>query len=856
MPLSKQIPAAKAFFLYVILISLAKHAVAAPVADVGTAVSSAPDPRPNEDYISDLIIEPDETNKELKKRGVRTVPIGSINTTATLSPENAPNISEETADKALKKRQVTRLRSVSAPSRLSGLANPIVEETVQEIPSSTTDWDYSYVWPSSGPVQQFGAWPSSPAVIGNVLEPKAIIPNQGFQVLDGLGNPIVNDALQPEAVVPGWVNGAEQYYDPNLFDEPVQILDGLGNPIQNDALQPEAVVPGFQNGPEQYFDPNLFNEPEPVQILNGLSNPIVDDALQPVAVVPGFQNGPEQYFDPGLFDSQPLQVLDGLGNPIVNDALQPEAVVPNWVNGPEQYFDPALFEPDQPVQILDGLGNPIRDNALQPEAVVPVAPGLVEPVQPIRILDGLGNPIRDNALQPEVVVPAPIYQNGPEQYFDPGLFDQPNQPIRVSDGIGNLIQNDALQLQQSDLINTGPAIADLVESDPIELADVFQQINDFQMPDPVVRLNTGGRIQDVVPISADTRPFAPNALDVAPLDRLLSNDIPVTNIAPVLPQSLDPTFNIPRDYGDTVVRLSDGILDSIDPIPDPIVRLNYGFNNAAIMPNTLVRLNDGIPDSIDPFPDPIVRLNGGIADNVSPYLLPDLPGVNQNFDGTLANPTQVNNFAADLNDNLLGANPLLNGGAFTFSCVPVYVDPSGVQRPFTDILAQALRSLNVNVANYDGITDIPDVLETVQENADGLDTVYTDSNKDAELDPFLREVVDSRDDIVTAKKVDANTVYFNTDDSNDAEGIVTNFDNGWQMTATDTGGANTFDTVTLERGDTKFDISNPSGFDSASLVAANTPGEILNGALRGDATVAVDNTGPLKGGEDVTVINP
>ncbi|KAF3907770.1 hypothetical protein AA313_de0210292 [Arthrobotrys entomopaga] len=1075
MPLSKPKLTMKALLLLVTIISTGHNAIAAPVADVSTAVSSAPEPRPNEEYNPqnfDTIIRSNETRNQLKQRDFKDLSIIVAIPTATPASENSTNTvtTKGTDDKTLDKRAFTRLRSNSAPGRLNTAPGAVVEETVQIIPSQTTDQDYSYVWPSAGPVQSaVGAWSSSPAII-----PKAIIPNQGFQVLDGLGNPIKNDALQPESLVPSLVNGAEQNFDPTLFDEPVQVLDGLGNPIRNNALQPvsnvpglengaeqyfdpglfeepvqvldglgnpikdnalqpEAVVPGWQNGAEQYFDPNLFNQPEPVHVLDGLGNPIVNDALQPEVVVPGIQNGPEQYFDPSLFNEpEPVQVLDGLGNPIVNNALQPEAVVPNWINGPEQHFDPGLFEPDQPafqvldglgnplvndalqpealvpgwqdgpeqhfdpslfepepVQILDGLGNPIRDNALQPESAVPLsqsgleqyfdpalfdeqpiqildglgnpiqnnalqpealipvqdsaaqylAPGLVQPAQPFQILDGLGNPIRNNALQPEALIPAPIYRNGPERYFDPGLFDQPSQSIDTLDNLGNPIENDvpnalnspadvkilenigqsvpgqvisnidnlalpaivndpdlwrgvlnnprirkflqdntptslgplldddvrrelnqqpastwrdiipevsdssvnAVQpvldildnltpAQQSDLITNGPGIADLANTNPAEVANVFQQVNDIQMPDPVVRLNTDGRvftpngfeqnlvgpnggvIQDVVPINAATRPFGPDVLDVTPMNGVLPNDVPVTNMAPFLPQAFNPTPNSPNGF---------------------------------IIPDT------------------------GIADNVAPYLLPDLPGVNQNFDGTLS-PFQPDNIAADLN-NLLSGNPLLNGGAFTFNCVPVYVDANGMQRPFTDMLAQALRSLNVNIANYDGTTSAvdatdtaPNVIETVKETVketvpgttDGGDTLYSATNKDAVLDPFLREVVDNTENVVTAKKVDSNTVLVNTDNFSDAEQLVTKFDNGWDMTAKDTGGPNTFDTITLEKGDTKFDLSDPSGFDSASILAAKTPGEVLNGALRDDTTtVAIEDINPLIGVNDVTVVN-
>ncbi|EPS36407.1 hypothetical protein H072_10088 [Dactylellina haptotyla CBS 200.50] len=748
---------------------------------------------------------------------------------------------------------------------LDGLGDPIKDNALQPEPN-VPGWQ-------NGAEQHF-----DPSLFNTNEEP--------FQVLDGLGNPIKDNAVQPEANVPVWQNGAEQFFDPTLFNEPAQVLDGTGNPLRDNALQPDPTVPGWQNGPEQFFDPGLFNENDQSSpVLDGLGNPIKDNALQPEATVPGWQNGAEEHFDPSLFDSneQPLQVLDGLGNPIKDNALQPEANVPGWQNGPEQVFDPELFNTnDQPFQVLDGQGNPLKNDAMQPD---PTVPGWqTDSEQPFQVLDGLGNQVGNDALQPDPTVPG--WDNGPEQYFDPSLFDSNDQPFQVLDGLGNPIKNDALQpnpmvpgsngvdaLSDPEIGNqigqTGPgqaidAVDNLALPAIVSAPELWRQVLDDPNVQQFLQDNTPNSLQPL--LDQEIR----NELETQPSTEW-QNILPGVNNA--MPETITPFLNLldsvtPQQQSDLIID-GPGIVDAA--VNNPIAMANvFDQVDAHKGQQPFGQQMENTPFPYNGFNQAQADPNGDNFGDASAYLLPEMPGVNHNFDGTIntplgnmpdpvvhmdsggttftpngfdQNPTGAGGGIADTTPNQIGnqggsgsTNPLLsNNGMFTFNCVPVYVDANGVQRPFNDILAQTLSALNVNVANFGAMGQGP---------ATSI-TQSTPGSPDPPLAPLLSEVISNNpDEIVSASQISPNTVLINKDGVDDAEEVVTNFNNGYRMTAVNTGGPDTFDSVTLEKGGTKFDINNPIGFDTVNIMNAAGPGDILNEAFNDGASVVVESSSP------------
>ncbi|KAF3922021.1 hypothetical protein ABW20_dc0106052 [Dactylellina cionopaga] len=684
-----------------------------------------------------------------------------------------------------------------------------------------------------------------------------------LQILDGTGNPFENGALQSETIV----NGPEQFFDPTLFDEPVQVLDGLGNPLKNGALQPDEAVQGFQNGPEQYFDPSLFNEPA-LQVLDGAGNLVQNGALQPEAIA----NGPEQYFDPTLFN-EPVQALDGLGNPLQGGALQPDEVVPaasGLQNSPEQYFDPSLFGPvDEPFQVLDGTGNPIRNNALQPAEMVNGPEQYFDPTlfnEPLQVFDGAGNPIQNGALQPADVVngpeqyfdptlfnepvqvldglgnqfegPAalapesilPDWQNGPEQYFGPSLFDE-NQPVQILDGLGNPIQNSALW--PADMVT--PSGLQVLDGLGNPLQNGALQPAEFVTPDDAIlglsQTPQGQVIQNLdnaaLPAIASDPNLWSQALGDPNVQGFLQNNDPA-NLQPFL----DPKARLQFEQNpNTTSNLFPGLNT---PSPDQIAPfVNFLDNLTPQEQSNLVNNGPGIAQLASTNPDELSQVldQADALKNAQPVY-----EQNRNFDSSLSQPQipsdTFNSPGTSQADSIHTNLVLPGGGVLTFNCVPVYVDSEGVQHPAADIPSQVLNALRMGGMGA-----------SLQDSTSATRYGGSATSFDIPLAPLLNEVVSQNpDEIVTASQVSPKTVLINTDQINDAEEVFTRFDNGWDMTATDTDGANGFDTVTLEKGGTKFDITNPSGFVTSDIMSAQGPGQILDDAFNQGAGIMLEST--------------
>ncbi|KAK6503366.1 hypothetical protein TWF481_008386 [Arthrobotrys musiformis] len=813
MVFSRLLSPTRSTLLLVAILSAAQQSVSAPTADIGTAVSSAPKPLPNpapgntQSFNKEAGVVPSalDFKDEIKRRELNL---------ASGRPAISKGVTPDLPPKRLGKRQFQQM-SVSAPAILS---------RPPDAPNTNAEED------AIGAAAEKIKQAADDAVNHMEQVANAAVRNAAEEQRDGIDNPNFhgsqdNSYVWPSAAAsqPAWPTNVASTWDPLASARAVaagapggqgfQVLDGTGNPIQDNALQPE-----------RYIEPVVVNQPDaPLQVLDGNGNPIRDNALQPEAVV-----GPEQYFDPTLFDEPSLQVLDGTGNPIQNNALQPEAVID--VTAPDQNVNleaPVIIQPEAPIQVLDGNGNPIRDNALQPEQVV--EPLVVNQPEQIQILDGNGNPIRDNALQPEAVI------GGPEQYFDPTLFDE---PFQVLDGMGNPISGNALQPEATTpgyftpdenqilndvgqtspgqtLQNADPSVIPAIVSSP----DLWRQVLDDPNIQQFLRDNTPEGLQPLLDPSTKNQleqdPNVANSL-VPSLNNPTPDKVaPFLNLLDTLP--LDDKLNLVNE-GPDIARIAQtdptelaSVVDTIDNLrsPDSFPDIG-GFRNNFFPPPSVHTDSSSM----------LFTPNGFEMSPVGPFgqprLLPQLDGINQNFDGSInQQPSGPNE---DIFGGTSGAIPtnvfLPNGGTISFNCVPIYIDANGEQHAASDIPSQILSAFNVG--------DMPMPITT--------QSSFTDQTTDPNtpLTPFLSEVVSQNPDILSASQIDEDTVLVNTKGGDDAEKVFSKLGNGWGMEAEDTDGQNGLDTITLENGGTKFQISQPQGFATADVLEAKTPGDILS----------------------------
>jgi len=267
--------------------------------------------------------------------------------------------------------------------------------------------------------------------------------------------PVVNDTSK-------FGNGAEQYFNPGLFNEtqPGVFQQGWNNAagfvnkggtsVKNNwnsfvnrfGEQPSK----FGNGPEQYFNPSLFAEPKgPGIVQQGWNNTReffnnTGGSLrnnwqtftgrfgnnQPTSK---FGNGPEQYFEPGLFAEPKPSIFQQGWNGTKNFFNNAGSNLRNnwnnftnrfgnqpskYGNGPEQYFEPGLFaEPKGPGVFQQGWNNTKG------------------------FFNNAGGSLRNNwnSFTSRFGNEAPSkYGNGPEQYFNPGLFAEPKGPGAFQQG--------------------------------------------------------------------------------------------------------------------------------------------------------------------------------------------------------------------------------------------------------------------------------------------------------------------------------------------------------------------------------------------------------------------------------------
>ncbi|KAK6351427.1 hypothetical protein TWF718_004587 [Orbilia javanica] len=843
MAFSKLLSPSKTALLVVSILSAVQTSVSAPTADIGTTVSSAPKPVPNsvpgsiESLQNKLRIVPSPLNSkdEIKRRdldvvygngipsdsitqstvnppkrlGKRQFQQMSVSAPAILSrPPGSPNTNDE-EDAIGAAAEKIKQAADEAVNHMEKVANAAVRNAAEEQkegidnPNFHGSQDNSYVWPSAAPA--LPAWPTNVASTWDPLASAAASAGQGFRVLDGNGELIRDDALQPNAVISPQGQPVDAAVS-NELGAPFQVLSGDGQPLQDGALQPKRVVAPVG---------------EPIQVFDGSGNPIedVNGALQPERIIAPV--------------SEPVQVFDGNGNPIedVNGALQPERIV---------------APVGEPIRVFDGSGNPIEDvnGALQPERIVaPVS-------EPVQVFDGSGNPIEDvnGALQPERIV-APVGEplqvldgNGNKiqdlnQYTDPTILNQP-EPVRILNGDGspltggalqpppttpeyftpnildnNQILNDAGQTIQDPDLSVVPAIA----SNP----DLWRQVLDDPNVQKFLRDNTPEGLQPL--------------LDPSTKDQLEQD--------PSIANSIVPSLNNPTPEGVTPFL---NLLDAL-PINDKLTLVNEGPDIARLAQpdpsgfsdviNAIENLQTPSPFPADGFrsgflPAPSVHTdtgsmlftpNGFEMSPVGPFggprLLPQLDGINQNFDGTINQPFVPNQ---DIFGGTFGAMPtnvfLPNGGTISFNCVPIYIDANGEQHAASDVPSQILSAFNVG--------DMP------------MPTTEQSSFKDQTTDPntpltsFLSEVVAQNPDILSASQIDENTVLVNTEGGDDAEKVFGKLQNGWGLEAEKTGD-NGLDLVTLENGGTKFQISQPQGFATARILEAKTPADVLGQVSEG-----------------------
>ncbi|KAK6536831.1 hypothetical protein TWF281_001041 [Arthrobotrys megalospora] len=719
MALLKLLSPCRTTLLLVATLSAARLSVAAPTADIVTAVSSAPNPAPNltpgdEQPIhkkEEIFFNAPNSEDEITKRSINIVPTGTTSPEAGVQQESGVDdgaTSPDPSPKHLGKRQTsTRQRSWSAPAILStppdtpntnaeedaigaaaekikqaadeavnhmeSVANAAVRNAAEEQKDGVdnpnfhgSQDDNSYVWPSASPVQP--AWPTNGVSTWDPLASAAAVAaaapaGQAFRVLDGAGNPILEQPVNPNQVA----------------NQPLQVLDGNGNPLQAGVPQPQRVV----QDPEQYFDPTLFDEP--FQVLDGNGNLLQAGASQPIAA-------PEGFAAPGIPNDN--QILSDVGQTQPGQAIQSSdpSIVPAIVSAPDLWR-----------QVLDdpNIQQFLQDNT--PEGLQP----LLDPSTKSQLEQ---NPSIANSLVPSLNHPTP-------ENITPFL---------------NLLNTLPLD-QQLDLIKEGHNIASLAQTRPTDLASVIDTIDNLRTPTPF------------------------------PID-----------------------------------GFSNGFL------PGPSVHTDSG--------SMLFTPNGFEMSPVGPF---------------GPSLLPPFNGIDQNFDGTINQPSGANQ---DIFGGTFGSIPtnvfLPNGGTISFNCVPVYIDANGNSHSASDVPSQILSAFNV-----------------------GGQSSFTDQTTDPNtpLTPLLNEVVSGNPDIISASQIDPNTVLVNTQGGDDAEQVIKDFGNGWGAKFEDTDGREGFDTVILENGGTRFEINRPQGFATADVLNAKGPGDILGTAFGEGASVKLEtaNAAPV-----------
>ncbi|KAK6361338.1 hypothetical protein TWF730_005072 [Orbilia blumenaviensis] len=504
---------------------------------------------------------------------------------------------------------------------------------------------------------------------------------------------------------------------------------------------------------------------------------------------------------------QALQVLDGTGNPIQNDAQEPKTML----SGSEQYFDPILSnEPNIPLQVLDGSGKRLKNGALQPEQYFD--PTLFdEPDVPFRVLDGEGNPmpenadgnsIQNNALQPKPMVP------GLEQYFDPTLFNEPEQ-IQVSNGPEQYFDPALFDESQQTASGRRPQyyFDPMLPSQPLQVlsGDGTSLKGGAIQPEPMNSDNTPEGLQPLLDLAeTDPTEFAsiidtidnPQASTPFPAVEAFRNDFA-------------PGQSIHTDTGSTLFTPNGFEMSPVGP-----------FGGPHLLPQL-----DGINQNFD-------------RSTNQPPLLPQLDGVNQNFDGTISKPLTP---SQDIFGGTFGAMPtnvfLPNGGTISLNCVPVYIDANGNQHAASDVPSQILSAFNVG--------GMPMPITT--------QSSFTDQTTDPNtpLTPLLSEVVSNNPDAISASQIDDNTVLVNTGGGDDAEKVFSTLGDTWKLEAEATqegDNSNGYNVVTLDNGGTAFKITQPEGFATANILDAKTPGDILSQISDGASIqLEVTNAPPAPG---------
>ncbi|KAF3146364.1 hypothetical protein TWF569_006376 [Orbilia oligospora] len=396
---------------------------------------------------------------------------------------------------------------------------------------------------------------------------------------------------------------------------------------------------------------------------------------------------------------------------------------------------------------------------------------------------------------------------------DNPIFHGSQDKFQVLDGNGNpaggnQILNDIGQaIPSQTLQNSDPSVVSAITSN----LGLWRQVLDDPDIQKFLQDNTPEGLQPL--------------LDPSTVNQLEQN--------PSLAKILVPSLNNPTPETITPFLI---LLDTV-PLTDKLNLVNEGHDVAllartdleelASMMNTVDNLSAPAQFPVSGFrtdilPPPTVHTdtgsmlftpNGFEMSPLGPFGGP-VPLSRQGLDGTISQPPEP---VSDIFHGTFGAIPtnvfLPNGGTISFNCVPIYIDANGEQHAASDIPPQILSAFNVGGMQMPIMTQSSFMDQTTDPNTP--------------LTPFLSEVVAENSDILSASQIDDTTVLVNTEGGDDAEKVFLKLQNGWGLQAEDTDKQNGLDTVTLENGGTKFQISQPQGFATADILDAKTPGDIL-----------------------------
>ncbi|KAK6520851.1 hypothetical protein TWF506_001094 [Arthrobotrys conoides] len=387
-----------------------------------------------------------------------------------------------------------------------------------------------------------------------------------------------------------------------------------------------------------------------------------------------------------------------------------------------------------------------------------------------------------------------------------------NAYFNVNPVSDNQILNDLGQtISDQTLQNSDPSIVPAIISNP----DLWRQALNDPNIQSFLQSNTPEGLQPLLDPATTAQlrqnPGAANILVPSLNNPTPDIIVPFINLLDALPvnDKLN-LINEGPDIGRLAQTDSTGLASAIDAVqnlraPDTFTGVS-GFRNDFIPPPSVHTDTGSMLFTPNGFEmSPVGPLGGQ-----GPRVQIDTTG--QGFDATIGQPLGP---GPDIFRGTFGAIPtnlfLPNGGTISFNCVPVYIDANGEQHAASDVPSHILSAFNVG-----GQGVVPSAF---------MDQT-TDPN--TPLTPFLSEVVAENPDILSASQIDDTTVLVNTQGGDDAEKVFSKLQNGWGLQAEDTDQENGLDTVTLENGGTKFQISQPQGFATADILDAKTPGDILS----------------------------